>query len=79
MDASLPILVATDPITDVSTIVVDAGAGLSCQSNDVQAFLHCVEKLHNDQSFRKKAGEASRELLNNQFTVMKSANILLKS
>ena len=77
MDASLPILLATDTATDVGAIVVNAGAGLSCRSNNVQAFLQCINKLQNDSGFRKKAGEASKKLLIHQFTVIKSADIII--
>jgi len=77
LDASLPVIAATDPVTDVGSIVLNAEAGLSCRSNNVQAFLQCINKLQNDFDFRKKAGEASRKLLIDQFTVMKSADIII--
>ena len=77
LDASLPVVAATDPVTDVGVIILNAGAGLSCRSNNVQAFLQGIDKLQNDSSFRKKAGEASRKLLIDQFTVMKSADIII--
>ena len=77
LDASLPVIAATDPVTDVGAIVLNAEAGLSCRSNNVQAFLQSIDKLQNDSGFRKKAGEASRKLLIDQFTVMKSADIII--
>ena len=77
LDASLPVIAATDPVTDIGAIVLNAEAGLSCRSNNVQAFLQSIDKLQNDSGFRKKAGEASRKLLIDQFTVMKSADIII--
>ena len=77
LDATLPVIAATDPVTDVGAIVLKAGAGLSCRSNNVQAFLQCINNLQNDSGFRKKAGQASRKLLIDQFTVMKSADIII--
>jgi len=77
LDASLPVIAATDPVTDIGVIILNAGAGLSCRRNNIQAFLQCINKLQNDSDFRKKAGEASRKLLIDHYTVMKSADIIL--
>jgi glycosyltransferase involved in cell wall biosynthesis len=77
MDAGLPIILATDPNTDIGTIITQAGAGLWCESNDVMSFLKCVNVMQQDKSFRSTAGKASRQLLMDRYTAYHSADIIL--
>ena len=77
MDAGLPIILATDPNTDIGTIITQAGAGIWCESNDVMSFLKCVNVMQQDKSFRSTAGEASRQLLMDRYTASHSADIIL--
>lgn len=42
MQAGLPVLAATDPNTDIGKVIVEAGFGWWCESNDVVAFRAAV-------------------------------------
>lgn len=77
MDVGLPMILATDPNTDIGTIITQAGAGLWCESNDVASFLKCVDTMRQDASFRMSTGKASRQLLMDRYTVSPSADIIL--
>lgn len=77
MDVGLPMILATDPNTDIGTIITQAGAGLWCESNDVASFLKCVDTMRQDAGFRTAAGKASRQLLMDRYTVSRSADIIL--
>lgn len=77
MDAGLPIISATDPNTDIGAIIVRAGAGLWCESNDIDGFLTCVDTMKKDEIFRISAGEASKQLLLDHYTASPSADIIL--
>lgn len=44
MQAGLPVLACTDPVTDVGKVILDGGFGWQCESNDVEAFKKAVER-----------------------------------
>lgn len=44
MQAGLPVLAATDKSTDIGRFLEENQIGLSCYSDDVEAFCHCVSK-----------------------------------
>ena len=67
MQASLPVLCATDSYTDVGKIAEDNGYGLACRSNDVKEFSACVEKLC-EKKVRKKMGENAYHYLEKHYT-----------
>ena len=77
MDMSLPIIAATDDATDIGRILSNAGAGLACKHGDTLNFIACVAKFKEDKEFRKNASKASRVLLEREYSVCKSADILL--
>ena len=43
--AKMPIIAATDPNTDIGSIAEENGYGYWCNSNDVSAFVACVDKM----------------------------------
>ena len=43
--AKMPIIAATDPNTDIGKIAEENGYGYWCESNDVNAFCDCVDKI----------------------------------
>jgi glycosyltransferase involved in cell wall biosynthesis len=77
LDASLPVLLATDTNTDIGKIIQDSGAGLWSESADVSAFLANVNIIK-DIEIRAKASVASNNLLRSFFYVEKSADIILE-
>ena len=74
MQAKLPVLVATDPNTDMGQIVIDNGFGWSCLSNDSHAFIDCVREAL--QSNLKIMGETSRKFLENHYDVKNGYTII---
>ena len=45
MQAKIPVLACTDSNTDIGRIVENAGFGNCCESNNVEAFGKCTEKI----------------------------------
>ena len=76
LNASLPVIAAVDFSTDLGKIIYQNGAGLYCESNDVNAFLQCVDKMR-DKEFRISCGRAAKELVLRHFNVALSADNLL--
>ena len=55
--AKMPIIAATDSITDIGSIAEENGYGYWCKSDEVNAFLTCVDKmLASNCSFMGEAG-----------------------
>ena len=68
MQASIPVICATDPYTDVGKIAQKNGYGLWCESDDTGAFVECVKKM-NDESIRTDMGLKAYQYLLKHFTV----------
>ena len=64
MENSTPVICATDPNTDVGKMVEENGFGYACQSNSVESFISCIEKLRlsDIDSMGKRARRACEEL-----------------
>lgn len=77
MQASLPILAATDTTTDIGKDIVDGGFGWWCPSNDVNKFCELVEQISNEDLTEKR--KLSKEYLINHFSTSKSVETILKS
>jgi hypothetical protein len=77
LDASLPVIAATDAVTDVGLVLERSGAGLCCQSDDVVAFLECVNKMKDEKSRISYVKPAYRLLLSD-FDPIRSVDIILK-
>lgn len=75
MQRSKPVLIATDPNTDMGQIVVDNGFGWSCLSNDSNAFIDCVREAL--QSNLNIMGETSRKFLENHYDVKNGYAIIV--
>jgi len=76
LDASLPVIAAVDSATDIGKIIYKSGAGLYCESNDVNAFLKCVDKMK-DENLRISCGKAAKQMLFRDFHVSRSVNTIL--
>lgn len=76
MDASMPILAATDRSTDLGTIIEGGQFGLWCESTKVEDFMHQVEKLCAP-ALRQQMGQAAREYLEKHYTAQHSYNIIM--
>ncbi|MBE5936496.1 MAG: glycosyltransferase family 4 protein [Lachnospiraceae bacterium] len=76
LQASIPVIVASDPATDMGDIVVNNGFGWKCMSNDSDAFVDCVNKaLVAD---LKTMGEKGHSYLMENYTVQRGHDIIMK-
>lgn len=64
MENATPVICATDPNTDVGKMVEDNGFGFACESNSIEGFVGCLEKIKESDLdlMGKKAREACEEL-----------------
>lgn len=76
MQAKLPILAATDPNTDVGTIIAEGGFGWWCESNDSAAFAQTIEQCLS--SDLKAMGQKGYEYLRENYTVERQYEIIMK-
>lgn len=76
LENKMPIIAATDPNTDIGSIAVENGYGYWCESNDVQAFVSCVNKML--ESDIKAMGERGYEFLKNNYLVEHTYSQIMK-
>ena len=67
LENRMPIIAATDPNTDIGAIAEANGYGYWCESNDVEAFIACVDKML--VSDIKTMGEKGYDFLKNNYLV----------
>lgn len=77
MQSSIPLLCATDTYTDVGKIAEKNGYGLSCESNNEKSFVQKVSEFC-DVNMRNVMGKNAKSYLNNNYTVEKSYEIIMK-
>lgn len=77
MQASIPVLAATDVNTDIGMIIEEGEFGFWCEHGDLQAFNSCVSKLM-DPKLRKKMGANARRYLEAHYTARHSYEIIMK-
>lgn len=76
MQASLPILAATDCSSDLSEMVEENRIGRWCKSDDVETFYTNAEKFL-DKFYSEKIGLNSRKFLEENYTSKNALNIIL--
>ena len=54
MQAKIPVLACTDSNTDIGKIIEEAGFGSWCESNDVNGFVECVNKIDKEWNYLNK-------------------------
>ena len=74
MQAKIPVLACTDPNTDIGKIIEDAGFGNWCESNDVNGFAECVNKIVQIQGVAKKEWN----YLNKYYSTKNGYDIIMK-
>jgi glycosyltransferase involved in cell wall biosynthesis len=77
MQASMPVLAATDVNTDVGKVIEEGEFGFWCESSDVNEFNKNVQQLCNPE-LRKKMGINARQYLENNYTSSHSYEIIMK-
>lgn len=77
LQAKLPVLAVTDTNTDIGKTIVEGGFGWWCESNSISAFSDTInDALASDTD---KLGLKGFEYLNNNYTVKKAAETILKA
>ena len=74
MQANIPVLACTDPNTDIGKIIEEAGFGSWCESNDVNGFVECVNKIMQIQSVAEKEWN----YLNKYYSTRNGYDIIMK-
>ena len=74
MQAKIPVLACTDSNTDIGRIIEEAGFGSWCESNDVNGFVECVNKIMQIQSVAEKEWN----YLNKYYSTRNGYDIIMK-
>ncbi|EGI2115016.1 glycosyltransferase family 4 protein [Listeria monocytogenes] len=77
MQASMPVLAATDANTDIGEVIEKGEFGRWCESGDLQMFNKHVQELCSN-NIRKVMGDNSRSYLEENYTSKHSYNIIMK-
>jgi glycosyltransferase involved in cell wall biosynthesis len=77
MQASMPVLAATDVNTDIRQVIEQGEFGLWCESGNVEQFNERVNQLC-DLNLRKKLGNNARDYLDENYTSEKSYQIITR-
>lgn len=77
MQASMPVLAATDVNTDIGKIIEEGQFGYWCESSDVAKFNEQLAKFI-DKNKRDQMGRNARKYLENHYTVKHSYEIIMK-
>lgn len=77
MQASMPVLAATDMNTDIGKVIESGSFGYWCESVDVDKFNQLVNKLCNEE-LRISLGRNARDYLEKHYTAKHSYEIIMK-
>jgi glycosyltransferase involved in cell wall biosynthesis len=77
MQASMPVLAATDVNTDIGQVIHQGQFGFWCESNNVEIFTEKVQQLC-DFELRKRMGLNSRKFLENNYKTEQSYEIIMR-
>ena len=77
MQASMPVVAATDTSSDVGEVISEGRFGFWCASNNLRAFNDILDKL-NDEHLRKELGVNARKFLLENYGVERTYNTILK-
>lgn len=79
MDFSLPVIAATDKVTDIRQLIEEEDMGFWCESGDVEGMYAAMRRLLEDAEGRKRMAARSRLVLERRFDVKVSADAILGS
>lgn len=77
MQASMPVLAATDVNTDIGKVIEEGQFGFWCESHNVEGFNQKLNQLCNE-NLRKQMGGNSRSYLESNYTAKHSYEIIMK-
>lgn len=78
LEYRMPVIIASDPNTDIGRIAEENGFGVWSESGDAAHFIANVERLMNPQT-RKEMGERGYHFLQDNYTVDKTYSIIINS
>jgi len=76
MEYSMPVLAATDSVTDLPRMIEKANCGLCCLSNDLNGFISGILRFAEDEQLRKQMGANGRAYITKNYDVQSSVKIL---
>lgn len=77
MEGKMPVLAATDPNTDVGTVIEEGEFGYWCESIDTERFCELMKKLTNSDKLDAMGKKAFQYLYEN-YSIEKTYNIIVK-
>jgi len=75
MEGKMPVLAATDPNTDVGTVIEEGKFGYWCESNNAESFVSLMNKF-SDESRRREMGENAYQFLINHYDAARTYKII---
>ncbi len=78
MENSMPILAATDSVTDIKDVIVKSGSGFWSESGDINSIIYNANILSKDTELRTKMSENSRKYLEDNYDIRNCIKILLR-
>lgn len=78
LEYQMPVIAATDPVTDVGKIAESNGFGFSVLNGDLDAMGRAIDKLSQDKEIRTRMGTNGFDFLNNNYLVRHSYEILAR-
>ena len=78
LEYSMPIIAATDPNTDIGKNAEENNYGLWCESNDVDAFTDCVNKLVSSTEKMREMGANGKAFLEKNYLVEHTYQSIIK-
>jgi glycosyltransferase involved in cell wall biosynthesis len=72
MEAAIPVIAATDSVTDLPAVLEESHSGLGVRHGDIEGFLAAVESLSGDRALRRQMGDSGRAYLEEHYTVARA-------
>ncbi len=77
MEGKMPVLAATDPNTDVGTVIEEGKFGYWCESDDPKVFVELMNKF-TDEKERKDMGENAYKFLLSHYDISKAYQTIIE-
>lgn len=78
LENSIPIITATDSVTDIGTMAEANGYGFKCLSGDIETMIKHIQFCCENPDEIKEMGQKGFEFLKNNYTVQHSYDIIMK-
>lgn len=77
MEASLPVIAATDTVSDIKECLIDSGCGIWMINGDYQGFISAVNKMTANPEIRREMGKLGRKYLEENFNVSQNVELIM--